>query len=116
MSPPVVELLYVDDDDDHDNNDDYKDDGHDNNDDLIRTTNMIDMLIIREDPNGLTPPQFGHCAFRGGGSKRLPRWFGALTVFGSIQPCRMVINGPKKRAVIHLPFMHLPLDFWYIYP
>ena len=66
MSPPVIELLYVDDDDDHDNNDDYKDDGHDNNDDLIRTTNMIDMLIIREDPNGLTPPQFGHCAFRGG--------------------------------------------------
>ena len=61
MSPPVIELLYVDDDDDHDNNDDYKDDGHDNNDDLIRTTNMIDMLIIREDPNGLTPPPFGHC-------------------------------------------------------
>ena len=48
MSPPVIELLYVDDDDDHDNNDDYKDDGHDNNDDLIRTTNMIDMLIIRK--------------------------------------------------------------------
>ena len=47
MSPPGVELLYVDDDDDHDNNDDYKDDGRDNNDDLIRTTNMIDMLIIR---------------------------------------------------------------------
>ena len=21
-----------------------------------------------------------------------------------------------ERAVIHLPFMHLPLDFWYIYP
>ena len=34
----------------------------------------------------------------GGGSKRLPRWFGALTVFGSIQPCRMVKNGPKKSA------------------
>ena len=67
MSPPVIELLYVDDDDDHDNNDDYKDDGHDNNDDLIRTTNMIDMLIIREDPNGLTPPPFGHCPFGGGG-------------------------------------------------
>ena len=33
-----------------------------------------------------------------GGSKRLPRWFGALTVFGSIQPCRMVKNGPKKSA------------------
>ena len=31
-----------------------------------------------------------------GGSKRLPRWFGALTVFGSIQTCRMVKNGPKK--------------------
>ena len=24
-----------------------------------------------------------------GGSKRLPRWFGALTVFGSIQSCKM---------------------------
>ena len=33
-----------------------------------------------------------------GGSKRLPRWFGALTVFGSIQPCRMVKNGPKRSA------------------
>ena len=31
-----------------------------------------------------------------GGSKRLPRWFGALTVFRSIQPCRMVKNCPKK--------------------
>ena len=31
-----------------------------------------------------------------GGSKRLPRWFGAPTVFGSIKPCRMVKNGPKK--------------------
>ena len=28
----------------------------------------------------------------------MPRWFGALTVFGSIQPCRMVKNGPKKSA------------------
>lgn len=46
MSPPVIELLYVDDDDDHDNNDDYNDndldnnddydeDNHDNNDDFI---------------------------------------------------------------------------------
>ena len=26
----------------------------------------------------------------------MPRWFGALTVFGSIQPCRMVKNCPKK--------------------
>ena len=28
----------------------------------------------------------------------MPRWFGALTLFGSIQPCRMVKNGPKKSA------------------
>ena len=33
-----------------------------------------------------------------GGSKRLPRWFGALTVFGSIQPCRVV-----KMARIKVP-------------
>ena len=33
-----------------------------------------------------------------GGSKRLPRWFGALTVFGSIQPCKMVKNGQKKKC------------------
>ena len=26
----------------------------------------------------------------------MPRWFGALTIFGSIQPCKMVKNGPKK--------------------
>ena len=38
----------------------------------------IDMKL-REDPFGLTPPTFGHCPFGGGGgSKRLPRWFGAL--------------------------------------
>ena len=28
----------------------------------------------------------------------MPRWFGALNVFGSIQPSRMVKNGPKKSA------------------
>ena len=31
-----------------------------------------------------------------GGSKRLPRWFGARTVFGSMQPCRMVTMARKK--------------------
>ena len=41
------------------------------------------------------PSSNGHILVLGG-SKRLPRWFGALTVFGSIQPCRMVKNGPKK--------------------
>ena len=53
------------------------------------------IVWIREDPFPLTPPTFGHCPF-GGGSKRLPRWFGALTVFGSIQPCRMVKMARKK--------------------
>ena len=43
------------------------------------------------------PSSNGHILVLGG-SKRLPRWFGALTVFGSIQPCRMVKNGPKKSA------------------
>ena len=28
----------------------------------------------------------------------MPRWFGALTVFGSIQPFRMVKYGPKRTA------------------
>ena len=28
----------------------------------------------------------------------MPRWFGALNVFGSIQPYKMVKNGPKKSA------------------
>ena len=47
-----------------------------------------------------------------GGSKRLPRWFGALTVFRSIQPCRMVKmakcrgvikrNGSSLRSVAYL--------------
>ena len=72
----------------------------------------------------MTPPTFGHCPFGGGlnacpdglghlfreelskfywaypcfwgGSKRLPRLFVALTVFGSIQPCRMVKMARKK--------------------
>ena len=32
------------------------------------------------------------------GSKRLPRWFGALIVFGSIQPWRMVKKWPEKKC------------------
>ena len=38
---------------------------------------------------------FGHCRF-GGGSKRLPRWFGALINRRTIQSFRMVKYGPKK--------------------
>ena len=33
---------------------------------------------FREDPYQMLSPTFGHCPFGGGGSKRLPRWFGIL--------------------------------------
>ena len=51
---------------------------------------------LREAPNKMFCPTFGHCPF--GGSKRLPRWFGALIKRRTIQPIRMVIYGPKKKC------------------
>ena len=38
--------------------------------------------------------------------------------FFSFQQVRRKVNQAREDflAVIHLPFMHLPLDFWYIYP
>ena len=39
-----------------------------------------------------------------------------ITKGNAIHLTNVVISAGEIRAVIHLPFMHLPLDFWYICP
>ena len=47
-------------------------------------------------PTNIVTPYIWALPVWAGGSKRLPRWFGALIKRRTIQPFRMVKYGPKK--------------------